>query len=242
MRMRRCAGMVMLLFVLSSATTTVLAAEAPEAQVARSARQFLLAEANRNGWVNTAVEVHVISPNRELPPCREPLAVSPADTRYPTRMRFAATCPSDGWHREFVVRADISADVVVAATSIPANRVITASDLMLERRTVSTTPDALSDLTTVAGHSSQRPLRAGQIVPKTWLTAPILFKRGTPVRIIARSGPIDVSTDGEALEAGRLNEVLQVRNVATGKVIRARAIDSATVEPVDIPMPSHSTD
>lgn len=238
--------MAMLLCVLcapSAGATAAQAADVPEAQVARSARQFLLAEAGRNGWSNAAVEVRVAGPNRELPPCRAPLSVSPVDTRYPTRMRFAATCASDGWRREFVVRADISADVVVAATAIPANRVIAAADLMLERRSVSAAPDALSDPAAAAGHASQRPLRAGQIVPKNWLTAPLLFKRGAPVRIIARSGPIDISTDGEALEAGRLNEILQVRNVATGKVIRARAIDNTAVEPVDIPRPSsYSTD
>lgn len=232
--------MMMLLCTLGAATAH--AAETPEAQVARAARQFLLADAKRNGLANATIEVTVANQNRALPPCREPLTVSPADTRYPTRMRFAANCTSDGWQRDFVVRADISADVVVAATAIPANRMITAADLILEKRTISTTPDALSDPAAVADRSSQRPLRAGQIVQKNWLAAPILFKRGAPVRIIARSGPIDVSTDGEALEAGRLNEVVQVRNVATGKVIRARVIDSAAVAPVDIPTPSYSTD
>ena len=235
----------MLLCALGAETATVRAAEtreAPEAQVARSARQFLLAEAKRNGLANVTVEVTVANSRRELPPCREPLTVSPADTRYLTRMRFAARCASDGWQREFVVRADFSADVVVAATAIPANRAISAADVMVERRAIAATPDALSDPAAVAGHSSQRPLRAGQIVQKNWLAEPILFKRGAPVRIIARSGPINISTDGEALEAGRLNEVVQVRNVATGKVIRARVIDSAAVEPVDIPTPSYSTD
>lgn len=219
-----------------------LAAETPDAQVARSARKLLLAQAERHGWANAAIEVTVINPNRMLPHCNSELVVSPVDTRYPTRMRFAASCINDGWRRELTVRAEISAEVVVAATAIPADRVITGTDLALERRPLSTTFDVLSETASVIGRSSQRPLRTGQIVQKNWLVNPILFKRGAPVRIAAKSGPIDVTVGGEALESGRLDDVVQVRNVASGKVIRARVIDNATVEPVNLPMPSYSPD
>ena len=238
----RFAGMAVLLCALCTGMSGVHATETPDAQVARSARKVLLAEAERNGLANATIEVTIANSNRMLPQCNGELLVSPVDMRYPTRMRFAASCTREGWRREIVVRAEISADVVVAAAAIPANRAIIGTDLALERRTISTTFDVLSETASVIGHSSQRPLRTGQIVQKNWLVNPILFKRGASVRIVAKSGPVDVTVNGEAMEAGCLNDVVQVRNVASGKVIRARVVDSDTVEPVNLPMPSYSPD
>ena len=58
---------------------------------------------------------------------------------------------------------------------------------------------------------------------------------GRVVLIEARSGPIQVTASGEALEPGRQGDVVRVRNVNTGKVIRARVVDTGTVQPADMP-------
>ena len=80
-----------------------------------------------------------------------------------------------------------------------------------------------------------RPLRPGQVLQKRLLAAPVLVKRGEVVVIEARSGPIQVTASGEALEPGRQGDVVRVRNVNTGKIIRARVVDTGTVQPADMP-------
>lgn len=227
-------GLVWLL----TATALPAAAEPVDSRVAQAARQFLGEQAARAGLLNPVIEASVLTGNRPPLPCRQPLSVEPVDTRYPGRMRFTAVCPgTEGWRQEFVVRAEVTAEVLVAATALPAGRPIAASDLAMERRDIGSTPDALSEPEAVVGQSSRRSLRPGQVVQKQMLVAPVLVRRGDTVRIVARTGPVEVTTAGEALEAGRGDDSIRVRNIATGKVIRARVTASGTVETVDLPMP-----
>lgn len=222
---------------LLAATALPVAAEPVDSRVAQAARQFLGEQAARAGLLNPVIETSVQAGNRPPLSCRQPLSVEPVDTRYPGRMRFTAVCPgAEGWRQEFVVRAEVTAEVLVAATALPSGRPIAASDLAIERRDIGSTPDALSDLPAVVGQSSRRSLRPGQIVQKQMLVAPVLVRRGDTVRIIARTGPVEVTTAGEALEAGHGDDAIRVRNIATGKVIRARVTASGTVETVDLPM------
>lgn len=168
-------------------------------------------------------------------PCRQP-SVEALDTRYPARMRFAVTCPgSTGGRQEVIVRAEISAEVLIATTSLASGHVLAAEDLASERRDVSNAQDALSELTAAVGQALKRSLRPGQVLQRQMLTAPLLVRRGDTVRIVARSGPVEVSNAGEALENGHGDDVIRVRNPATGRVIRVRVIDRGSVEPVDLP-------
>lgn len=213
-----------------------------EQQIAQAAQQFLVEQASRDGLANPAAEAAVVKPGRTAPPCRQ-VTVTPINTRYPSRMRFAASCAGqDEWRQEFVVRGNVSAEVVVVAAAVPAGRAIAMNALALEQRDVSTIPDALSDPDEAAGFSARRPLRAGQVLQKRMLAAPILVKRGDTVQIVARNGVISVSAVGEALEAGQRDEVVRVRNASTGKIIRARITDNATVEPADLFTHTYSPD
>lgn len=211
-------------------------AAAAEDRVAEEVRQILVDQARRTGLLNPVAEAAIVG-SRPALPCSRPLRVEPLDTRYPSRMRFASVCPgTEGGRQEFIARAELSAEVVVAATALPPGRPISPSDLALERRDIGATPDAFSDPEAAIGQTSRRSLRAGQVLQKPMLAAPLLVRRGDSVRILARSGPVEVSSAGEALEAGHGDDVIKVRNAGTGKVIRARVTASGTVEPVDMPM------
>lgn len=225
------------LFCLLAASALPVIAEPADSRVAQAARQFLLEQAAHAGWRNPVVEVSVVG---ERPPlaCPRPVNVEPLDTRHPGRMRFAAQCPGlERGRQSFVVRGEISAEVLIAAAALPAGRSIAAADLALERRDITAVADALSEPAAAVGQASRRSLRQGQIVQRQMLVAPILVRRGDTVHVLARSGPVEVSTSGEALEAGRGDDTIRVRNAATGKVIRARVTASGAVEPVDLPIP-----
>lgn len=228
-----------------TATTIPAVAESVDSQVAEAARQFLRGQAVRANLLNPRIEAKVVTGKRPALVCQQPVSVEPIDTRHPGRMRFAASCSGTGRERrEFVVHAAVSADVLVAATATPAGRSISADDLMLERRDISAISDAISELPAVVGQSSRRSLRAGQVVQRQMLVAPIRVRRGDTVHIVARSGPVEVTSTGEALESGRADDMVRVRNATTGKVIRVRVTAGGTVEPVDMPMamPFQSSD
>jgi flagella basal body P-ring formation protein FlgA len=210
--------------------------------VAQAAREALAAEAERIGLVDPEVQVEVLPAGNaavapEPPACAQPWSVEALDARHATRMRFAATCAAATRTRvEFIVRGTVTASVVVTSTEIPSGRVIGAAEVSLERRDVSAVPDPVADLSAIAGMSSRRALHPGQVVQRQWLVAPVIVKRGDAVRIVARTGPVAVDVPGEAMEPGRRDDVVRVRNTTTGRVIRARVIDASTVEPADTGM------
>ncbi|HTN66645.1 MAG TPA: flagellar basal body P-ring formation chaperone FlgA, partial [Burkholderiaceae bacterium] len=172
--------------LLAAAANT--AADDAAAQVKRSARQLLEEQAMRAGFLDSVFNLTVVPPNRPLPVCRQPLRIDTIDTRQARRMRFAATCPgSDGWRHEFVVRASMSASVLVAAVALPAGHELTAADVALAQRDVTNVSDALASPQAVLGMTSRRSVRAGEVVREGWLVRSTLVHRGAAVSIVARS-------------------------------------------------------
>ncbi|WP_198156963.1 flagellar basal body P-ring formation chaperone FlgA [Aquincola tertiaricarbonis] len=226
-----------LAYAAAVAAAPAAAVPSMEAAVAEAAREALHLQAERDGLLAPEIEVSV-SPvgTREAPRCAQAPLIETMENRFASRMRFAARCPGvEGSRTVFVVRGSLSAEVVVAATSVASGKPIAASDLMLDRRDVSSVPDPMSDIEEAAGQAALRPLRPGQVLQKRLLSAPVLVKRGDVVVIEARSGPVQVTASGEALEPGKRGEVVRVRNVNTGKVIRARVMEAGTVQPADMP-------
>lgn len=232
--------------VLLLVATVCAAAPSPAQRVEAAARQWLAEQATLKGLVNPRFELHLVErAATPVPPCPQPVEVEPVETRYLSRMRFVAACPGDaGWRREWVVRAEVSALVVVAAAPVQANRVIAEAEVVQERRTLVDMDDALPSPEAVVGQASTRALRTGQVVSPRWLAQPLVLKRGDSVTIVARNEGVEVQVAGEALEPGRRGDVVRVRNVGTGKVIRARVLDAAVVEPESIgrSLPDQSRD
>jgi flagella basal body P-ring formation protein FlgA len=219
--------------------------ESIEKQVQAAARAVLEEQAERAGLADALIDLTLVKSNRATPACAQGLVVEGVDTRHPSRMRFAAICPgNDGWRQEFVLRASVSARVLVSATELPANRPLAATDVTLDRRDITATPDAMSDPQAAAGMSSRRALHAGDVLRKSTLVAALLVRRGQAVRIVAHSGPIEVTVAGEALEDGGRDAMVRVRNTGNGNVIRARVTGDATVEPAEMSVstPAHSPD
>lgn len=200
-----------------------------QAAVEQAAREHLVAFAERAGLAEAQVRVSVLPRSGAAAPCLQRAAVEPLDTRNITRMRFAAVCGST--RTEYVVRGSVTAQVVVASADIAANRPIATTQLARERRDVSSITGAIADIDEVVGQASRRPIRAGQVLSTRFLAQPVLVRRGAPVSIVARNAGVEVTVKGEAMEAGRRNEIVRVRNVGNGKVITARVVGDNTVEP-----------
>ena len=212
-------------------------AVSPAAQVEATAREALQARADRAGWLEASFDVTVLdAPLAKAPACAQPLKVLPADVRHATRMRFDVACDApQAWQRDVVVRAKITARVVVMVKDVPSGRVIQDGDVALDARDVTVMPDAVSDPQAVTGFASRRSLRTGQVVSQRALLTPVLVQRGQSVAIEASHGGITVNVPGEAMDTGRAGEAVRVRNVSSGKVIRARVIDAGKVVPENMP-------
>lgn len=215
-----------------SATTG--AAETLFARLEQAARAQLEQQAAAAGLVEPRFEVALVT-TRPAPACAQPVAIEPQGTRLAARMRFVVRCPdAGGWRYEYVLRASVTSMVAVAARSIAANEPLTDDAVTIERRDVSSVADPVTTASAALGQSSRRTLRAGELLRAGQLAAPVLVRRGDQVVMVAHQQQIEVSTSGEALDAGSRGAIVRVRNGASGQVVRMRVTGAGTVEPVGI--------
>ncbi|MFT3857265.1 MAG: flagellar basal body P-ring formation chaperone FlgA [Aquabacterium sp.] len=209
-----------------------------QARVQAAAGEHIRQQAEAAGWREAEVDAHVVDQalRDRIPACSTGWTVTPLRVDTISRMRFALGCAAlPAWRQEVVVRGTVSAEVLVSSTAIKADEPLLPDMLTLARRDVTATPDALADMDAVAGQSLRRAVRAGQIVRADMLRPALLVWRRQAVTIQARRAGIEVTQAGEALDNGRKGELIRVRNVASGKVIQARVIESGVVEPVGMP-------
>jgi len=229
--MKNSASCYTLLCSLALLASNAWSASAAESAIERAARDHLNRYAESIGWAQPQLKLKFTTGN--LGGCAEDSQIETIDVRQPSRMRFAVIC--NGEKRDVVVRATIAADVVVSTQDLKAGTPIDSSSLKLERRDVTATPGAAANIDDVAGKTSRRALRAGQLVDRRWLNESVLVKRNSKVTIVARNAGVEVHVAAEALQAGKRGEIISVKNSANGTVLKARVIGLDTVEPVEIP-------
>jgi flagella basal body P-ring formation protein FlgA len=228
----RKATLVASTFALFCASAQAAALSLP-VQIEQAARAELDRQMAARGLTESQFEVAVVAA-RAAPPCSQTVAIEPLDTRSPQRMRFLARCnDTPGWRYEYIVRARVTAMVAVAAAPVAANEALTDAQLTIERRDISNIADPISSPDEAVGQMSRRMLRPGDILRSGQLSAPVLVKRGDAVVMIARRDGIEVSTAGEALDAGARGAMVRVRNAGSGQVVRMRVSGQGTVEPID---------
>ena len=112
------------------------------------------------------------------------------------------------------------ATVTVAAAALPRGHVLSAADLVTDRRDVSrqlagyfSSPDDL------VGQRVKHQVIAGRVITPSMLEANTIIKRGQTVTILVNSAGIGVRMAGTALMDGALNQRIRVENRNSGRVI-----------------------
>jgi flagella basal body P-ring formation protein FlgA len=112
---------------------------------------------------------------------------------------------------------------------------ITDAHITVGQRDITSIADPVVAPVDAVGQTSRRSLRAGDVLRNNSLSAPVLIKRGDAVVMIARIEGIEVSTAGEALDAGARGATVRVKNSTSGQTVRMRVVAPGTVEPIDMP-------
>jgi flagella basal body P-ring formation protein FlgA len=191
-------------------------------------------EAARHGWRGWQLS-HKSVPLGDAAPrrCTQALQVSagaPASSVL-ERQRLALHCADgDGWTLTVSTQASIRVQALVAARDIERRQVLTLDQLQWRALDLARQPrGVIADPQAIIGMSARRRLRAGQPLSANLLEPALLVRRGERVSIIARNGPIQARSKGEALAAGRLGEVIEVRNSSSGKVVRVEVVEVGVV-------------
>ena len=115
--------------------------------------------------------------------------------------------------------------------AIPAGQVITAADLEDRERDLSMlSEDAVLNRVDAEGLRTLRPLAEGAYIRRGEVAAPTILKRGAQVTLVAKVGTVEARTMAVAREDGSLGQVISVVNSSSKRTVKARVIDSQTVE------------
>jgi flagella basal body P-ring formation protein FlgA len=141
---------------------------------------------------------------------------------YGERGRFAI------WAR---VRISVPVIRILTARAVAAGHIVEAGDVRIEttrglpfRPLAATAPDQ------VVGKMARRPIPAGRPVLPGMLDSPREISRGDTVRVLVASGRARLGFEGRAEEGGRRGDMIAVRNVAGGRIFRARVVEPGKVE------------
>ncbi len=127
------------------------------------------------------------------------------------------------------VRVDRKVKVVVAKISIPRGTLIRESMVKISQVPSLRARGGLSDLKEVIGKVSRRDILPGDVIRERDLSPLFLVKRGQPVRVIYVDGPIHIELLGVSLENGAVGNIIKVKNLSTGKVLRCRVLKDGSV-------------
>jgi flagella basal body P-ring formation protein FlgA len=123
---------------------------------------------------------------------------------------------------------DASVPTVVAARSLERGSTMGAVDLELVML-----PVHHQHVTLVGepvGHVLKRAVRAGEPLRSTWFARPIAVKRGDRVETIVRRGAVAARGAAEAVERGRVGDIIRVKVAGSRRMLRARVLGDQQVE------------
>jgi len=122
------------------------------------------------------------------------------------------------------------AHVVVAATTLQRGQILSAGQLTTRVLDISTMDKVGSSVQELVGKKLRRSLRAGSPVLASMVEELPLVHRGERVKIVANAGPMHLTTLGLAYSDGILNQMIQVKNISSNKVIYGRVAAPGIVE------------
>ena len=133
----------------------------------------------------------------------------------------------------FWVKAEVRVydQVVVAARPLGRQETLSAKDLRLERREItSRTAQIFTRFDDVVGKQSIRAIQGDDVITASAIERPTLLKRGSPITLVFDSGILRVETQGVAEEGGKMGDLIQVKNSTSGKMLRGVVLDERNVK------------
>ena len=199
-----------------------------EQQINVLIRQQISAASQQYHWpsaVAPAINVRLPSGSHRLSRCEAPASIERIDRRkYPAgRLRFSAQCHAPkAW--KITVQADVSMQLPVsfASRTLTKGHVLEHQDIITKQLDIaSLNREFIAAPSGYIGLRVRRQIRDGQLISPAQLSPAYLVVRGDKVIIEASREQFSASMLGEALEGGYLEQQIQVRNISSGKVIKA---------------------
>ncbi|GLR64604.1 flagellar basal body P-ring formation chaperone FlgA [Marinospirillum insulare] len=173
-----------------------------------------------------------LDPRLRLTACESPLVVElhgSNDLR--GRLNLKVSCLDQDWFVYLGVNLARYLTVVVAKTDLPRKAKLSSPMLSLVEKDVSRVRgDYFTSLAEVTGFQLRNRLRAGDVLSSKNLLETDAVNRSEQITIVATNGVLSVRMGGEALDSGKVGDQIRVRNLQSGRVIRALVVGRGKVE------------
>lgn len=117
---------------------------------------------------------------------------------------------------------------VVALKPLKSNRMIKSGEVKLSKVDVQETQDSFVSVSDVAGMVVKRPIRAGEVIKKTYVKPERLVKRGDRVDVSVEGETLMIRSRGTATEDGFMGREIAVRT-ASGREINGTVVGPGKV-------------
>lgn len=218
---------ILLLGLLGLFTPSLLAAQS---NIHQAIEQFLEAQTqNLPGTVNYSIGQ--IDTRTQQTACTNYSAFLPPGGRLWGKSTLGIRCLAPNtWTAYVQIQVRIVGDYLVAARSLRAGNILSASDLNVINGELSAQPPSvLTDPAQAIGKSVKNGLAAGQALRSEALAAPWAVQQGQTVRTVANGPGFSVSSEGKAQNNAAEGQLVQVRT-PNGQVVSGIARNGGIVE------------
>ncbi|MBE0505991.1 MAG: flagellar basal body P-ring formation protein FlgA [Marinospirillum sp.] len=180
------------------------------------------------------VQFSALDPRLRLAACQTPVDIEPhGGGELRGRVNLKISCLDQGWFVYLAVDIQRFVPVVVARTALPRGTGLTPQVLMVQEMEVSRVRgDYYTSINSLNGMQLRNRVRAGDVITHVNLMAADAVNKGEQVVIsaISSTGSLGVRMAGEALDNGKIGDQIRVRNIQSGRVIRAIVKGRGAVE------------
>lgn len=184
-----------------------------------------------NSPSTASYQVGALDPNLHLPACRDMQVSLPSGYRLLGRTQVRVQCTAGAtWSVSVPVQVSILVNYFVAARPLAANQEIGAGDLMAQEGDLANLPGSVVlDPGVAIGRILNSSVAAGNTVRQEMLRSPIVIRQNQKVRILFRSGGIEIFNEGTALNNAQEGQPVRVK-VNNGQTIQGLARMNGDVE------------
>ena len=178
------------------------------------------------------VSVGSLDSRLRLAPCARVEPYLPVGARLWGRTRLGLRCVegATAWNVFLPVTIKAFGPAWVLTNNVAPGAVLTANDATeAEVDWAADASPVLANPDLWVGQTAARQLVAGQAVRQAMVRAPLLFKAGAQVKVVAQGPGYAVSSAGQALTAGSAGQAVRVR-MENGRIVSGTVNDSGTVD------------
>ena len=130
-----------------------------------------------------------------------------------------------------VGKVNVFKKVAKAARGIKSHEVFTQNDVRFVKENIAELPhDVITDSGDIMGKESVRSFRVNEIIRKRDVAQPLLVQKGDVVTILISAPGLLITSKGQALEGGRLGQMMRVKNIATKRIVIGMVKGHKTVQ------------